>query len=354
MSSVHKRWRAFYLFYHADLDRLLTDLVSPTVRTLTAQGFIDRFFFVRYSLGGPHVRLRLRVTPGRTVAVAAALQSAAEAFFAARPSLASLSEEAIRRENRAIVTADPGEDADVVYPDNALVSFPFQCEVERYGGPALVRHSLDFFTLSSTYALRVLAAGESEPRSRRLAEIARLLACLALGLARNVEEFLTLLAYPFALWGQRMELMAARGDEAFAARREALCSLVDEEIERYASEAPLPLGAAAGGMVEAGRCLGWELRHSSTRSGIGISHLHMTANRFGLKNPEEVYIGRMLWRAARELTMEPCHRVRLDDLLAGRAAVPPAGGRLHKLVLPMLAQFTGQSALSLARKRSWP
>jgi hypothetical protein len=96
------------------------------------------------------------------------------------------------------------------------------------------------------------------------------------------------------------------------------------------------------GLMETGRCLGWELRRAGAHSNIGISHLHMTANRLGLKNPEEVYLGRMLWRAARELLLEPCRRAGLDELLASRAAIPPARGRLHQLIPPLLAQLTEQ------------
>src|SRR3954451_23309696 len=78
-------WRAARVFYHGDRDAMLRHLVWPLLTQLTAERLCDRFYFVRYSLGGPHLRLRWRLRQeadaGRAENVLARL---AGDFFATR------------------------------------------------------------------------------------------------------------------------------------------------------------------------------------------------------------------------------------------------------------------------------
>ena len=50
---------SYHVFYHGRLDQPLLQLVYPAVRELWLRGRCRRFFFIRYALGGPHLRLRL-------------------------------------------------------------------------------------------------------------------------------------------------------------------------------------------------------------------------------------------------------------------------------------------------------
>jgi len=85
--------------------------------------------------------------------------------------------------------------------------------------------------------------------------------------------------------------------------------------------------------------------NAASRERVGTSQMHMTANRLGLSNPEEVYLGRLLVRAARDLLEnEPGVRRQLSDLLATRKRGPaPPRQRLRDLLLPALAEL-GESA----------
>jgi hypothetical protein len=286
-------WRSYHLFYHGDRDRLLLELVRPLVSTLLADDDIDSFFFVRFALGGPHVRLRLRSLPARAETAAARVADRAAAFFARRPSLNPLDGEAIRRRNRLILARAPHERDDAVYPDNALRELPFRPEIDRYGGPQLLDFSLDFSALSSVAALRFLAAHGAEPRQQQIPVIFRLLVRQALGLARSCEELAILLRAPVESWGDSMAPAVARADQVFARRGQDLLRLLRTEIELL-SAAP---------ETEAARRLAWEVRGApeDRRRRIAESHLHMTANRLGIEGAEEVYLARLLWRSAQAL-----------------------------------------------------
>ncbi|HSN86598.1 MAG TPA: thiopeptide-type bacteriocin biosynthesis protein, partial [Thermoanaerobaculia bacterium] len=148
-------WLAFHLHYHERQDQILEELVHPLVASLVRRGEIDSFFFVRYALGGPHIRLRIRLCGNGQAAVAEVL-GAAERFFEACPSRATLPEEKILAINRSVLKSDPSESDEAVYPDNFVRQAPYAPEIERYGGPELFPESLAFFAISSCRVLRWL------------------------------------------------------------------------------------------------------------------------------------------------------------------------------------------------------
>lgn len=331
---MYGEWRSCHLFYHADRNRLLRDLVQPVVAALSAQEAIDRFFFIRYGLGGPHVRLRMRVRPGRGDEALRLLSSAAEEFFARWPSTEPLSEEAVRGTNQALLAGDPQEEEDAVYPDNSLRIFPARFEVQRYGGPELLEHSLDFFAVSSAQSLLFLTEHGEEPWARQLPQAFRLLVRQAWGLAGDVEELLAFLEFPMPAWRAPMAAFTARGDQIFEQRPGFFVRLLADEIEETAT-APIPGTLAA--FAAAARGLAWEIRDAdaAARRRIATSQMHMTANRLGLKNREETYLSRLMWRAGRELLRaEEGSGDRLQRLLAARAGPPQPGGKLRDLLPP--------------------
>ena len=285
----------------------MSGVAEPVARALRRDGAVHRYFFVRYNLGGPHVRLRLEAAPGRGGEVAARVREAAAEFFARRPSLARLPDEAVRRENRAILADDPlaADAEDTVHPDNSLHECPAAFEVERYGGPRLLRHSLDYFALSTVEVLRFLAAHGGEPASAaRLTGGARLVVRQAWGMAHDEAEFVELLEHAVRLMGDPLARFAAEGERAFASRGAALVRLLRDEMAELSAGAERPGPARA--LSQAARSLAWSVRGAPAerRRAIAHSHLHMTSNRLGLLNPEEVYLGRMLHLAARALAAE--------------------------------------------------
>jgi hypothetical protein len=309
-------WLSFHLFYHGDRDRVVTGYVRPAVASLWAAGHIARFYFVRYGLGGPHVRLRALARPGHALAVEEALTSAASAFLSRWASPMPLDEESIRKENQALLASDGGEEEDDdVYPDNTFRRFPLRFEVARYGGPELLGPTLDLFNLSSLHVLRFLDLHGGKPPAQRLAAAFGLLARQVCGLARTEEELLALLEYPGRAWAPLAPL-ATRADRAFDERSASFRSLFRAAVQSLSSPAAECEGA---------RRLALEIGAApdAHQRRIASSHLHMTANRLGLRNTDEVYLARLLWRTVADLAGTGAE---LRDRLAALHAAPPELG----------------------------
>ena len=357
--SIPWPWLSCHLYYHQDLDWALRGFVHPVVVSLVQAGRIDAFFFVRYALGGPHVRLRLRVLPGfREIVLAEVerpllrqdgslfqrrkVERAAEGFLAATPSTESWEEEAIRRANESILASDPHETDDAVYPDNSFRVVPFRPEIERYGGPDLYRASLDFFVLSSVAALELLLQQENAPRAARLGAAFRLLLLQALGFAMDDAELADLLRYGVDSMGGAMPKILEKGDAVARAQRDRFLQLFRTSLTEARGG---PSGTATGLLVAGSGGLSATIGFTdrAARAWIGGSHLHMTASRLGLGNVEEVYISRLL-----TATLAEVRAAGGESLLPGGAAMLP-GRALSELLPPALAalETPGDDATSL-------
>jgi hypothetical protein len=124
----------------------------------------------------------------------------------------------------------------------------------------------------------------------------RALAAQALGLARDEAELPRLLGYAAmaaAPAGHPLAPFADRGDRAFEQQPEAFRRLLREACATGTEEAAVR---------EEARRLAAEIRRAAPPASERIlkSHLHMTANRLGIRNPEEAFLGRILWRAAHD------------------------------------------------------
>jgi len=326
--EIAPEWLSFHLYYHEDPGRAVRGFVSPVLSTLLHRGWIDRFFFLRYSLGGPHVRLRLRAPQENRTAVADTTRRGADLFLSRTPSSRPLDEDLIRRQNLSILESDAHEMNTSVYPDNTFLSVPFRPELERYGGADLLARSLDAFTASSIEALRFLSAHHAEPLSRRLVLALRVLLRQALYFAADEEELSSPMGYAVQTWGDSFQGILEKGERVFSQQREVFGKVLETEIAALAGcgqTDELTLGVAVRRLS-----LALAGKERSVRWRIGGSHLHMTANRLGLSNPEEVYIGQLLTASAKYfLTPGSGLQHDLRQALANRG-LPPSGG----LVLP--------------------
>jgi hypothetical protein len=305
-------WTTFVFVYHGSQDRLLVDAILPLVQTLWRDHLIQALFFVRYSLGGPHIRLRLRCSPADRPAVRAAVELAACELFQRLPS-ETIPDEVIRQQNLRIIANDP-DGEDVVYPNHSLLELPFVPETQRYGGQALLQSSLDLFSISSIHSLSFLRTYRDQQKPAVLSKVMQSLARFSLGFAVDDSDFLALAEYA-KTWGRGAEaLLLRRGDEAFENESHTFCQLLRQEIKAFWN-GEVPLIAAAG------RHLSRDIEREAPqdRSRIRASHLHMTANRLGLNNAEEVYLGRILWRAGERLaSTEPTLWDRFQQTVASQ------------------------------------
>src|SRR5436305_14007568 len=113
-------WQAYHFFYQGSLDRLLGELVYPLVQSLWQAGKIESFFFVRYRLGGPHIRLRVLARDAEDhPSIEPEIFGQSARHFAAFPSPAVLTESMIRRETEQTLRTD-GDGEDCVFPNNSV------------------------------------------------------------------------------------------------------------------------------------------------------------------------------------------------------------------------------------------
>lgn len=299
MNIPDAQWIAYHLYYHEHLDRVVLGFVHPLVANLLEAGRIDRFFFVRYRLGGPHIRLRLRPVSGQEDQVDLDVRHEAGQFLTTTPSKKLLDREIVQKTTESILARDSSETDDTIYPDNTLHVASFTPEVERYGGPGLIGYSLDFFMASSVEVLLFMARNQDQPRTLCLGGTLRLLLRQALGFAADENELAALLGYAEERGAASNPTILSRGDQVFEKRKEMFQDLFREEVllmETDFSDGSMPtLGTAARALSHA---MGTE---QGLRLQVGTSQLHMTANRLGLSNPEEVYLGRLLTRTCREI-----------------------------------------------------
>lgn len=64
VKKQNTKWHSVYLFYNQEINYFLVKFMKPLVDRLVEDRLIISYFFIRYSDGGPHVRLRVLSTIG--------------------------------------------------------------------------------------------------------------------------------------------------------------------------------------------------------------------------------------------------------------------------------------------------
>jgi len=272
-------------------DRVLLDVVAPRVRRARRRGEVGRFFFVRYSVGGPHLRVRLSGAPAHL-------------------------EERLWPELRGLAGRDGVE---------AVERVPYEPEVERYGGTAAaVEVSEDLFDASSRAVLALLAGLPPEQRSARLGKgLLALLAGLSAFVGERPAAAVLMRSYGTAYlrqivpresaaegWAGRFAagyrrqadvleplanaaweaLVALPGSPAARALPQALAAYradlvrVRRRLRRVFADGGFRVGRRPGAPPR--RAENWS---RDVRSWL-LSQLHMTSNRLGVTVAEETYL----------------------------------------------------------------
>lgn len=344
MTDPTAGWHGFHLVYHADRERLLREAVAPLAAGLLRDGLISRFFVIHYLLGGPHLRLRVRCAPADAPAAAARVHESAAAFFARVPSTDTQPEGKVRAQNRRVIPSDPfATDADdVVWPDNHVAEQPVHFEVDRYGGPALYGHSVDLFGLSTLQAIRFADELAGAPEGRRTAERARLLLRQAWGHAGDGDELAIFADYGVRMFGKPLAALIPVADAAFERGRAGMVGLVRTELGALAA------GGPAGPVANGARTLARHVAalEDEPRRFVGISQLHMTANRLGMRNPDEVYLCRMLSRAVQAVRDQ--HPDEWRAAIDAHGASRPPSVALDAQLVHALRAFAGEAPAAVA------
>src|SRR5262245_6381664 len=145
-TATHGQWISIHVFYAGNADEMLVECVAPLVARLRNRGLIQRYFFIRYWLEGPHVRLRLLPSAhGDAGAVRAEASSAVDAFLRRRPAPPRVDDEHTHTVYKRLYLAEYGQPRwDACYgpdgsmplrPNNSYHFTEYEPEFDRYGGP---------------------------------------------------------------------------------------------------------------------------------------------------------------------------------------------------------------------------
>ncbi len=138
-------WLSAHLYFEGDnpgdiygkaADQVILKVAGPIIRQCRENEWIRRYFFIRYSQQGPHIRLRFQALP-----------------------------EILEQRVRPLILQQADGNEQLL---SNLEWTPYEPEVERYGGPQGVRLAERFFHASSRTALELLEKIPPGERPSRL------------------------------------------------------------------------------------------------------------------------------------------------------------------------------------------
>jgi thiopeptide-type bacteriocin biosynthesis protein len=278
------RWLSAHLHvdgavYGPAADRAILDAVAPVAAECLRRRWARCAFFLRYTAGGPHLRLRLLGRPGDLGAHV-------------RPLI----------EDRVAAGVVRGVDW-----------VPYEPELDRYGGPAGVEVAERLFADSSRLAIELLAGLAADDRAARLGKaLLAMLTLLHVFVGEREAAAVTIRRYGQAYLAQQVpdpdrgRRLARAFEGGLDRQADTLAAYVEATWEALERRSGLPpaleryrrrLGAARRRLraVFERRLLldahgaPWA-RFEPAAAAIFPSYLHMTNNRLGVGIQEEVYL----------------------------------------------------------------
>lgn len=331
-------WISAHIFSQGDLNQVLLRGVSPLLQKLQAQALIERFFFIRYWQGGPHIRLRLLPAAGCEPAqITTPLEQHIAAFFAAYPSADTLDPAQYAATTEYLSLLEYGEDQRVpLYPNNSLQYLPYQPEYGRYGGREAMLIVEQFFMESSQLALHLLAGGMTRNQCTGQALASMLLA--AAPYADQRADLAQIFALNYRAWNRVLGAQPAQAEARFERQYQQQRQQLHQLVARLLALAWQPDSAPDDPLIarwlDTNRELKCQLDRLEQRGvlvveqpgrlfsgplSIILSCLHMHNNRLGATLVEEAYILFLLKRALADL----------GDSVAGSALVTPTGSTTY-------------------------
>ncbi|MCP2329552.1 hypothetical protein HDA40_008059 [Hamadaea flava] len=183
-------WLGIHIFYGANARPMVVDCIRPLVDELTAQGLLDRYFFLNYWMEGPHVRLRLKPSSAAAEpAVRAAADAAVQRFLTARPALYEM-DGGFRGELHDMLfkleypqggpeTLLGADGRPAMQPNNSFAYRPYEPEYGKYGGASGVELAEWHFQYSSDVVIDMVATMNLHLRPVTLGSAAQLMVVTA-------------------------------------------------------------------------------------------------------------------------------------------------------------------------------
>ncbi|GAA1329520.1 thiopeptide-type bacteriocin biosynthesis protein [Saccharothrix algeriensis] len=331
-TAAAARWQATHVHYAGNADPMIVHGIAPLVRDLRERGLVERWFFIKYWLEGPHVRLRLLPAAGvDPELVRSETRAALTAFLRRRPALYEADADGLADLYHRMFLAEYGQERwDETYGEsgmplranNSCHEMPYEREYGRYGGVAGVELAEWHFEVSSDLVAGLLRTTNVHVRTVLLGLAAQLSATMCfsfLGTAERVAKFLD--DYR-TFWETTYQ---ENSDEYHESFDKSYARMADKLAERVAAAAEVALDHASAADSDARR--GWASHCADLRDRVAelaragalefsrgpvadvdgasaillSSYLHMTNNRLGVSILDEIYLSYVLRRAVLDL-----------------------------------------------------
>ena len=327
-------WVALHVFYASDANPILVEAVRPLVAELRRDELIDRWFFIKYWMEGPHVRVRFRpARPELRDEVTKRATAAIEAFLARRPALYDTDVDGLGDMYKRMYLAEYGEERFVaeygvdgvmpLRPNNSIVAMPYEQEFDRYGGPVGMELGEWQFEASSDLVAKLLASSNTHVRPVLLGLATQLSLLTAYTFLESDEAVRRFFQRYRSFWETSYQEPSDDQHGSFDKSFELTKASLTERIDRIRT-----ISAGASGQQLSGIERTWlthcrelrdrvdaaadQLLFPSRTGGSGLesiadpearatvllsSYIHMTNNRFGVAILDEIYLSYLIERA---------------------------------------------------------
>ncbi|WP_017609022.1 thiopeptide-type bacteriocin biosynthesis protein [Nocardiopsis xinjiangensis] len=152
-------WVGLHIHHQGNLDHLLVDGVAPLVKRLQHEGELERWFFLRYWDGGPHLRLRLlpRHRGDPDAAVLSTARRSMGDWLTHNPSTTRLDADEYSERARILAAQEGFERPPLpLCPNDTVETVPYRPEHGVFGTGHALAAAEAHFEESSALALSVL------------------------------------------------------------------------------------------------------------------------------------------------------------------------------------------------------
>lgn len=333
---MKKNWISIHIFYHGDQNKLIVNCVAPLIADLREQNLIQRYFFIKYWVEGPHVRLRLLPANGADdEKIKHMAEQAITRYLQQRPALYNLDQRVVASFYKELFVMEYGEEKWVqtygrdgvmpLRPNNSFAYIDYEPEYARYGGTAGVELAEWHFEYSSDTVIDLLRETNVSVQSILLGRSVQLALPFFYGVFEEDDRVLHALDRYIASWQWMYPRRHRNYLDQHAKRYQRMAPILQQrvaQIRRYMLEEH-----PANRLTKTEK--GWkqhiyELRQNIDRlyheqkltienqqenpSSLSeayhyllSSYIHMTNNRLGVSIPEEVYVAYLLKRTLSDL-----------------------------------------------------
>ncbi|CAG6397825.1 thiopeptide-type bacteriocin biosynthesis protein [Streptomyces cocklensis] len=326
-------WISLHVFYAANSNPVLVDCVRPLVSGLREQGLLRSWFFIRYWLEGPHVRLRLLpADPSVADEVAETARKAIEEFLRERPALYEEDRNSSRDLYKNMFLAEYtqerwdelyGADGEMPFRENNSVArIPYERELDRYGGAAGMGLAEWHFQESSEMVVTLLETTNVHVRTVLLGQASQLTAALCFAFLHDEAEVARFLTRYRTMWEtsyqEPSDAQHERFDRSYGRMRDRLVPRLlhlrdSARGDSAASPTPLERSWLAHcaelrdrvlALSEAGALTFRDGAVPAPQDALAIvlsSYVHMTNNRLGASILDEIYLSYVLCKALSDM-----------------------------------------------------